>query len=153
MEQIVTPSKMESFRRNLPASLLKIKEANLAASNERLLLNGFPNSRIEAWKYSRLNRIASLNLQPKNSAPIGWEQYSLTTDAYTFVFQNDQCIYFSQDLPDGMMVKEAVDLSIEEWKWIVSLVAKRSSLDPTRSIDFLKHRDRASSHSSKSNRS
>jgi Fe-S cluster assembly protein SufD len=116
MEQIVTPSKMESFRRNLPASLLKIKEANLAASNERLLLNGFPNSRIEAWKYSRLNRIASLNLQPKNSAPIGWEQYSLTTDAYTFVFQNDQCIYFSQDLPDGMMVKEAVDLSIEEWK-------------------------------------
>ena len=71
---------MESFRRNLPASLLKIKEEDLAASNERLLLNGFPNSRTEAWKYSRLNRIASLNLHPKNSAPIGWEQYSLTKD-------------------------------------------------------------------------
>ena len=107
---------MESFRKNLPASLLKIKDEDLAASNERLLLNGFPNSRTEAWKYSRLNRIASLNLSTRSSSPISWEHYSLTKEAFTFVFQNDQCIYFSQDLPDGIIVKEAVNLSLEEWK-------------------------------------
>ncbi len=116
MEQIVAPSKMESFRKNLPVSLLKIKEEDLAASNERLHLNGFPNSRTEAWKYSRLNRIASLNLSTRSSSPISWEHYSLTKEAFTFVFQNDQCIYFSQDLPDGIIVKEAVNLSLEEWK-------------------------------------
>jgi len=116
MEQTAATSKMESFRRNLPLSLLKIKKEELADSNERLILNGFPNSRTEAWKYSRLNRIASLNLHPKNSDPISWEQYSLTNEAYTFVFQNEQCIHFSHNLPDGIIVKEAIDLSFEEWK-------------------------------------
>jgi Fe-S cluster assembly protein SufD len=114
MEQ-VTKVNLQSFRRKLlPAKLLLPKL--LIDANEKVLVEmDFPNSRQEAWKYTRLNRVAKIELESTVASPINWEDFNMVKEAYTFVFQNTNCIHISSDLPEGISIKIGDKIGSTDW--------------------------------------
>jgi Fe-S cluster assembly protein SufD len=111
----VTKVNLQSFRKNLlPAKLLLPKP--LIDANEKALVEmDFPNSRQEAWKYTRLNRVAKIELESTAASPINWEDFNMVKGAYTFVFQNTTCIYISSEIPEGISIKIGDKIGSTDW--------------------------------------
>lgn len=111
----VTKATLQSFRKKLsPAKILL--PAFLIDSNEEALVEmDFPNSRQEAWKYTRLNRVAKINLESTQTSLIDWSSFAMVKDAYTIVFQNARCIYSSPVLPKGLSIKIGSQIASTDW--------------------------------------
>jgi len=111
----VTKVNLQSFRKNLlPAKLLLPKP--LIDANEKALIEmDFPNSRQEAWKYTRLTRVAKIKLESSSAALIDWSSFAMVKDAYTLVFQNERSIYCSPNLPNGLSIKIGSQIVATDW--------------------------------------
>ena len=89
----VTKATLQVFRKKLSPAKLLLPSSFIDANEKELVEMDFPNSRQEAWKYTRLNRVAKINLESTPTSLIDWSSYLMVKDAYTFVFQNARCIY------------------------------------------------------------
>ena len=115
----VTKVNLQSFRKNLLPAKLLLPKLLIDANEKALVQMDFPNSRQEAWKYTRLNRVAKIELESTVASPINWEDFNMVKEAYTFVFQNSTCIYISSDLPEGISIK--IGNKIESADWLSSI--------------------------------
>ena len=115
----VTKVNLQSFRKNLLPAKLLLPKLLIDANEKALVEMDFPNSRQEACKYTRLNRVAKIELESTVASPINWEDFNMVKEAYTFVFQNSTCIYISSDLPEGISIK--IGNKIESADWLSSI--------------------------------
>ena len=115
----VTKVNLQSFRKNLLPAKLLLPKLLIDANEKALVEMDFPNSRQEAWKYTRLNRVAKIELESTVASPINWEDFNMVKEAYTLVFQNSTCIYISSDLPEGISIK--IGNKIESADWLSSI--------------------------------
>ena len=111
----VTKATLQVFRKKLSPAKLLLPSSFIDANEKELLEMDFPNSRQEAWKYTRLNRVAKINLESTPSSIIDWSSYLMVKDAYNFVFQNSECIYKSPDLPKGVSIKIGDEIGAMDW--------------------------------------
>jgi Fe-S cluster assembly protein SufD len=110
-----TKATLQSFRSNLSAAKLALPSVLTAKNEGDLSVMEFPTSKHEAWKYTRLNRVAKIELESIVASPINWEDFNMVKDAYTFVFQNTTCIYISSDLPEGISIKIGNEIGSADW--------------------------------------
>jgi Fe-S cluster assembly protein SufD len=110
-----TKATLQSFRSNLSAAKLALPSVLTAKNEGDLSVMEFPTSKHEAWKYTRLNRVAKIELESNVASPINWEDFNMVKDAYTFVFQNTTCIYISSDLPEGISIKIGNEIGSADW--------------------------------------
>ena len=110
-----TKATLQSFRSNLSAAKLALPSVLTAKNEGDLSVMEFPTSKHEAWKYTRLNRVAKIELESIVASPINWEDFNMVKDAYTFVFQNTTCIYISSDLPEGISIKIGNEIGSTDW--------------------------------------
>ena len=111
----VTKATLQVFRKKLSPAKLLLPSSFIDANEKELVEMDFPNSRQEAWKYTRLNRVAKINLESTPSSIIDWSSYLMVKDAYNFVFQNSECIYKSPDLPKGVYIKIGDEIGAMDW--------------------------------------
>ena len=111
----VTKVNLQSFRKNLLPAKLLLPKLLIDANEKALVEMDFPNSRQEAWKYTRLNRVAKIKLESSSSELIDWSSYSMVKDAYTLVFQNESSIYCSPNLPNGLSIKIGSQIVATDW--------------------------------------
>ena len=110
-----TKATLQSFRSNLSAAKLALPSVLIANNEGDLSLMDFPTTRHEAWKYTRLSRLAKIQLESTIAAPIDWEDFNMVKDAYKFVFQNTTCIYISNNLPEGLSIKIGDEIATTDW--------------------------------------
>lgn len=111
----VTKATLQVFRKKLSPAKLLLPSSFIDANEKALVEMDFPNSRQEAWKYTRLNRVAKINLESTPTSLIDWSTYLMVKDAYTFVFQNAECIYSSPALPKGLSIKIGDEIEAIDW--------------------------------------
>ena len=111
----VTKATLQVFRKKLSPANLLLPSSLIDANEKALVEMDFPNSRQEAWKYTRLNRVAKINLESTPTSLIDWSSYLMVKDAYTFVFQNAGCIYSSPALPKGLSIKIGDEIGATDW--------------------------------------
>ena len=111
----VTKVNLQSFRKNLLPAKLLLPKLLIDANEKALVEMDFPNSRQEAWKYTRLNRVAKIELESTVASPINWEDFNMVKDAYTLVFQNESSIYCSPNLPNGLSIKIGSQIVATDW--------------------------------------
>jgi Fe-S cluster assembly protein SufD len=117
-------SKLDVFRSQLKPSTLPFLAEQRAAAERELSANDFPNTRIEAWKYTRLTRIASL--QPTNNiSSRALEHTREFADVPTYTFVNG---HFSPHLSTPVeetkiKIKTLADCSNEDFYKIGSNIS------------------------------
>ena len=111
----VTKVNLQSFRKNLLPTKLLLPKPLIDANEKALVEMDFPNSRQEAWKYTRLTRVAKIKLESSSAALIDWSSFAMVKDAYTLVFQNERSIYCSPNLPNGLSIKIGSQIVATDW--------------------------------------
>lgn len=107
MNETIQTSKLTAFLQDLEPTALGFSENILQAAENTLTQTDFPTTRTEAWKYTRVGKIAGLKL--KNSLPGTLhldQRFLIAKDAYTFVFENGKFIsaLSSKELPAGLKI-------------------------------------------------
>lgn len=116
METIINTSKLDSFRSNLTPTSLSVPNALVQEALSFLDQSDFPTTRQEAWKYTRVGKIAAISAQQQN---VAFDSNSLPTidkEAITIHLINGQPIWTtSQDkLPEGIRIKSLAECSESE---------------------------------------
>ena len=78
----VTKATLQVFRKKLSPANLLLPSSLIDANEKALVEMDFPNSRQEVWKYTRLNRVAKINLESIPTSLIDWSSYLMVKDAY-----------------------------------------------------------------------
>lgn len=108
MNDTIQENKLKSFLENLSPTALKFSKEYLDIAKETLSTVDFPTTRNEAWKYTRVGRIASIKVD--NRIPLTdtlSESILIAKDAFTFVFENgilNQQL-LSREIPSGLTIK------------------------------------------------
>jgi Fe-S cluster assembly protein SufD len=105
MNELIAESKVTSFVEHLPKTMLALNTEVLAKAEEVLKSIDFPTTRAEAWKYTRVGRIASIstaNQVAREGKNLSREEinssYQISKTGLTFVFENG---VFRSDLSSG----------------------------------------------------
>jgi Fe-S cluster assembly protein SufD len=114
MNEIIHDNKLVAFTEGLRPSLLPLSPAVLKRAEETLDSCDFPTTRNEAWKYTRVGRIA--NLKPSNSiqGTLHLDQkFLISKNAITLVFENGNFLkeHSSNDLPVGLHISSLAECS------------------------------------------
>lgn len=108
MNETLQTNKLTSFIQELEPTALNVPKEVLTQAAETIARNDFPTTRNEAWKYTRVGKIANLKLTNSIPGTIHLDQrFLLSKDAFTFVFENGKFIsaLSSNHLPEGLIVK------------------------------------------------
>ncbi len=98
------------FKESLGKSTLHLPTGIRSESNSSITSHiDFPNQRDEAWKYTRLQRIASLQLKPLIYAPIPTE----ATKEFQIEFKDNE--WSASKFKEGITVIASCQLSEKEW--------------------------------------
>jgi Fe-S cluster assembly protein SufD len=125
MSETIQHNKLTSFIQELEPTSLNFNENRIASAANTLENSDFPTTRTEAWKYTRVAKIANLKL--KNSLPGTLhldQRFLISKDAYTFIFENGKFIpsLSSTDLPKELSVCSLSSASDEEIQKIGTLI-------------------------------
>ena len=104
-------------KKNFSSSQKEIKESNF----NNFIKNGFPNKRIEDWKFSDLKQIITTNFENIDFSKK--EEQSNIEENFTFDLEHNKIIFIN-----GIISK--IDFSYEEEKKIISSLAPKSSIVP-----------------------
>ena len=105
-----TANKLESFRGQLQKTSLSFPEAKLIDANNYLNKIDFPNTKTESWKYTRLNKISSI--EPNTNSSLDSNVYSsldFGKGSISLTFQNGVLMdsinqNFTDSLPEGLTI-------------------------------------------------
>ena len=134
MNELIEESKVTSFVEHLPKTMLPLNTEVLAKAEEVLKSIDFPTTRAEAWKYTRVGRIASIstgNQVAREGKNLSREEinssYQISKTGLTFVFENGvfRSDLSSGEFPAGATIKPLTGCDKEE----LSLVGKSLKLE------------------------
>lgn len=114
MNETIQENKLTAFSESLIPTKIGLSQELINSSKYVLSSIDFPNTRNEAWKYTRVGRIA--NLRPSNTiqGTLHLDQsYLISKDAFTFVFENGNFLadYSTKDLPEGLTISSLSNCS------------------------------------------
>ena len=94
MNELIAESKVTSFVEHLPKTMLALNTEVLTKAEVVLKSIDFPTTRAEAWKYTRVGRIASIstaNQVAREGKNLSREEinssYQISKTGLTFVFE------------------------------------------------------------------
>jgi Fe-S cluster assembly protein SufD len=105
--ELIGESKLSSFTTGLTPASFSINEDALRSAKETLNRNDFPSTRNEAWKYTRVGRIANLKLQTRHVGTLHLDRsYLISNVAVTLIFENGSFLpsLSTTMLPEGVRV-------------------------------------------------
>lgn len=122
MTETIQDNKLTAFVENLSATKIALSQALLNEATEVLSANDFPTTRTEAWKYTRVGRIAGIKgKQQENSSALSQQkalskEYIFDENALTFVFENGNFVpeISSLIIPQGLTIKSFSNCTSEE---------------------------------------
>jgi Fe-S cluster assembly protein SufD len=107
METIINTTKLDAFRSHLTPTAINLPSAIVQEVNAVLDQTDFPTTRQEAWKYTRVGKIAAISAQ-QGFTPSDVKSFPIIDqEAYTIHVVNGQPIWTTaQDkLPQGVHIK------------------------------------------------
>lgn len=131
MNETLQTNKLTSFIQELEPTALNLPKEVLTKAAETIAKNDFPTTRNEAWKYTRVGKIANLKLTNSIPGTIHLDQrFLLSKDAYTFVFENGKFVsaLSSKDLPSGLEISSLAESKEENLTKIGSLVSLENEI-------------------------
>ena len=123
MNEILQENKLTAFIHNLSPTSLKFPEELLQSATISLLTNDFPTTRKEAWKYTRVGRIAAIKAATKIENSTTPNPVTIDSNALTFVFENGVFVpgISSAIIPEGISIKPLSLCDAEELSQIGKL--------------------------------
>ena len=116
MDATLQESKISNFRADLSRTNLALSEEKIRKAENVLENSDFPTTRQEAWKYTRVGKIATI--RPSVTAPekvTSSESFHIAQNAIRIVLQNGKLHSgLSTALPNGLTVKLLSDCTSEE---------------------------------------
>ncbi len=127
MNEILQENKLTAFINNLSPTSLNFSNELLQSATISLLTNDFPTTRKEAWKYTRVGRIAAIKAAPKSAISSSPTPFTIDSNALTFVFENGEFIpsLSSAIIPKGISIKSLSFCDAEE----LSQIGKLAKVD------------------------
>lgn len=127
MDATLQESKINNFRADLSQTNLALSEEKIRKAENVLERIDFPSTRQEAWKYTRVGKIAAIRPAVIAADKVASsESFHIAQNAIRIVLQNGKLHSgFSSDLPKGLTVKLLSDCTREE----LSLCGKNLELD------------------------
>jgi Fe-S cluster assembly protein SufD len=86
-----------------------------------------PTTKNEAWKYTRLGKIASKQFKKSNSKSTDYTSYIVSSDAYTFIFENGFLVEKPQQKIEGVTIESLT--AINNSSNINSVIGKNLKLE------------------------
>lgn len=121
MNEILQENKLAAFAEGLVQTMLPLPSSLTEQAREVLGKSDFPTTRQEAWKYTRVGRIASIQAQ-KNKGIISTlpSEFNIDENALTVVFENGNLItdLSTMAFPEGLSIKPLSGCSVEELNMI-----------------------------------
>lgn len=117
MNDTLQENKLTAFAEGLTPSTLALSNTLISRAKHTLNTMDFPTTRTEAWKYTRVGRIANLRPVNKIQGTLHLDQrFLISKDAITLVFENGNFLadHSSKDLPSGLKIKSLAHCSSEE---------------------------------------
>lgn len=123
MNELIQESKVAAFVEHLPQTMLAIDKELVSKAIATIKTTDFPTTRTEAWKYTRLGRIAAIstaNQTAREGKNLSREDihssYQITKDGLTFVFENGvfRSDLSSGEFPAGATIKPLTGCTKEE---------------------------------------
>lgn len=128
MNEILQENKLAAFAEGLEQTTLPLPSSLTEHAKEVLGKTDFPTTRQEAWKYTRVGRIASIQAQ-KNKGTISSlpAEFNIDENALTVVFENGKLItdISTVVLPEGLSIKPLSGCSASE----LNSIGKNVKLD------------------------
>lgn len=128
MNEILQENKLAAFAEGLEQTTLPLPSSLTEHAKEVLGKTDFPTTRQEAWKYTRVGRIASIQAQ-KNKGTISSlpTEFNIDENALTVVFENGKLItdISTVVLPEGLSIKPLSGCSASE----LNSIGKNVKLD------------------------
>ncbi len=121
MSTLLSVNKLENFRSPLTKTALGFSKEVIEKSENFLCQTEFPTTKVEAWKYTRLNKISGI--QASNDSTLDTDvitTYDLGKETIEFIFQNGLLVSgYSEDgvecdLPDGLTILPLEECSPEQ---------------------------------------
>ena len=134
MNELIQESKVAAFVEHLPQTMLAIDKELVSKAIATIKTTDFPTTRTEAWKYTRLGRIAAIstaNQTAREGKNLSREDihssYQITKDGLTFVFENGvfRSDLSSGEFPAGATIKPLTGCTKEE----LAIVGKSLTLE------------------------
>ena len=125
MEATIQEKKIRSFIANLTPTKVRLRSELIDHANKVLEETDFPTSRTEAWKYTRVIRIANTAFRQTMPGTLHLDQrFEVVKNAVQLVFENGRFLenLSTRDLPAGLTVRSIEDCSAEELTSIGSLL-------------------------------
>lgn len=128
MNQTIQENKIHSFTDKLKETSLSFNTDLKEEAMRVLASSDFPTTKTEAWKYTRVGKIAALKAQDNDlKLKVLPESFIVDKNAYTVVFENGQ---FNQELssvksPSGIIIKPISTCSADE----LEILGERVKLD------------------------
>lgn len=126
MSETIQTNKLTSFIQDFEPTKIGISKDILDLASKTLEQIDFPTTRNEAWKYTRVGRIANLKLKNTLPGTLHLDQrFLISKDAFTFVFENGKYVssLSSKDLPAGLTISSLTDADKVSLAKIGSLIA------------------------------
>lgn len=117
MNETIQENKLAAFSEGLIPTAIGLTQELIKSSEKSLSETDFPTTRNEAWKYTRVGRIA--NLRPSNTiqGTLHLDQsYLISKNAITLVFENGNFLpgHSSSELPEGLNISSLSNCSASE---------------------------------------
>jgi Fe-S cluster assembly protein SufD len=121
MSTLLSVNKLEAFRSQLSKTALRFSKEGLNRAEDFLSEMDFPTTKVESWKYTRLNKISGI--QASNDPTLDANvitSYDLGKETIEFIFQNGVMVSgYSEDgvecdLPDGLTIIPLEECSTEQ---------------------------------------
>jgi Fe-S cluster assembly protein SufD len=128
MNETIQDKKLDLFTEKLGSTQLALPDVLVKKAESALSQLDFPTTRNEAWKYTRVGRIASIKAQINERSVHGLDpSFKISENAYTLVFENGQFLkdLSSESFPSTIIVKPLSACSFDE----LSLLGKNIELE------------------------
>jgi Fe-S cluster assembly protein SufD len=117
MNDTLQDNKLTAFVEGLDKTILPLPSSIIAEAHEVLSSLDFPTTRQEAWKYTRVGRIASIRARKSHETLSGVPaEFMIDDSALTVLFENGKLITDTAmlDLPTGLSIKALSACTAEE---------------------------------------
>ena len=118
METAVLASKLSAFRAHLKPTLISVPEANLLTALTYLDQHDFPTTRQEAWKYTRVGKIASIQAATSTTTDVkSIDLPIIDENAFTIHLVDGHVCWTSEKstLPKGVSIKTLANCTADEY--------------------------------------
>ncbi len=116
MSTLLSVNKLETFRSHLNKTKIGFSNGILENAESFLNQTDFPTTKVEDWKYTRLNKISGI--QPSNDTTLDTDvilDYDLGKETFKFIFQNGVlCSSSDANLPEGLTILPLEDCTQEQ---------------------------------------